>query len=354
MRSLVVASLAGVASWAAAPASAQPSDKGAAALNWHRLPGAEACPGIAELARRVGVQLKRDAFVSPAQATVLVDVSIQPASPGFRVRILLSSNDQMPPGERELASASPDCNDAVDSAALAIALMLDPDALTRSQESEPQPAEPTSTPVAAPSPAAPPAPAPPVTAVAASQPSKAPAQRPRSRGRIQLAANALGALEQVPGAGFGVGAWLRLANQARSSSAELDVSYLAPKEHELRDRAGGRFSLFGVGLSHVWSPFRRGPWTLSLLTGAQVARMFASGFGFTASNRDVGSWLVSGTLEGEAGLALSERWDLSLRVGLGVPVWRDTFEATTAAGTSTISEPAPLFGTLRLALAFSP
>ena len=93
---------------------------------------------------------------------------------------------------------------------------------------------------------------------------------------------------------------------------------------------------------------------MSLLTGAQVARIFASGFGFTASNRDAASWLVSGTLECEAGLALSERWDLSLRVGLGVPVWRDTFEATTAAGTTTISAPAPFFGTLRLALAFSP
>jgi hypothetical protein len=363
MRSLVVVALLGVPCWLAAPARAQSAEQGAAALNWNRLPGAEACPNVGELARRVGVQLKRDAFVSPAKATVLVDVSIQPARPGFRVRILLSSHDQLPPGERELASSSSDCNDAVDAAALAIALMLDPEALARSQESGPSRGTFPSPPVAPPptsvpesSTSSPPVAAPPAAAAAASQTSPTPMApaRPPRRGRTQVAASALAAVNQGPGSALGLGGWLRLTNEARSSSVELDVVYLAPKEVEIRSRAGGRLSLLGAGLSHVWSPFHRGPWALSLLTGAQVARMFASGFGFTASNRNVGSWQVSGTLEGEAALAMSERWDLALRLGLGVPVWRDTFEATTAAGTSPILEPAPLFGTLRLALAFSP
>ena len=104
----------------------------------------------------------------------------------------------------------------------------------------------------------------------------------------------------------------------------------------------------------MWSLFRGGPWLVSLLTGAQVARVFGSGFGFSASNRDAASWMVSGTVEAEASLALSQRWDLLLRVGLGVPIWRDTFEAHTMAGTSAILEPPPFFGSFRLALAVSP
>lgn len=355
MRPLAVA-LAGAACWFAIPASGQTSDAGGAALNWSRLPGTEACPDLGELARRVSAHLKRDAFVSPAKATTLVDASIQPAELGFRVRIVLSSGDQATPGERALTTINPDCNEAVDSAALAIALMLEPDALTRSDDPGA-----TSAPSAnAPATSAPPAPtAAPVepakpSPIGTATKSKAPASRPRVLGPTQLAAGALGANDQVPGNSFGVLAGLRRVNQSRSLGLDLGLTYLAPRRLELRADAGGRFSLFGAGLSGVWSPFHEAPWGLSILAGPQVARMFASGFGFTGSNRDLGSWLISGTLEGEVALAFSDRFELLLRVGLGVPVWHDTFEATVFGETSTILAPAPFFGTLKVALAFSP
>jgi hypothetical protein len=349
MRSLLVA-LAGVACGIAAPASAEPIEHGTAALNLSRLPGAEACPNVGELARRVAVQLKRDAFVSPAAATVFVDVTIRPAAPGFRIRILLSSHDQAPPGERELTSSSLDCNDAVDSAALAIALMLDPEALTRSDEPAP-------TPGAAPAPSAPvPVPSPPPSIPAPAKSPSATTTRARPvRGQTRLALGAQGAVDQVPGVDFGVSGGLRLGNSGRTHAIEVGLAYLAPRRVEVRAGAGGQFSLVDLGVSHVWSPLHRGSWVLSLLTGAQAARIFASGFGFTGSNREnVGSWLVSGTLEGEAALAVSERWDLTLRIGLGLPLWRDSFEATTAGGTAAILNPEPLFGSFGLGLAFSP
>jgi hypothetical protein len=324
------------------------------------LPGTEACAGVAELARRVGTHLKRDAFVSPAKATVLVDASIQPAEPGFRVRIVLSSSDQTTPGERALTSLNPDCNEAVESAALAIALMLDPDALTRSA----QPADTPPTDVRAnattTAPTAPPAP----RAIELSKPApgtpksetseQPPAGHPRALGSTQLATGALGASDQLPGNSFGVMAGVRRSNQARSWGIDLNLVYLAPRQLELRTGAGGRFSLLGGGISGVWSPLHRAPLGLSLLAGPQIAHMFASGFGFTGSNRDVGSWLVSATVEGELAVGLSERWDLLLRLGLGVPVWRDTFEASVSGGTTAILKPAPFFGTLKAAVAFSP
>lgn len=364
MRLLVVA-LVGVASSFALPASAQPLHTDTAALNWSRLPGAEACPDLAELARRVGQHLKRDAFVSPAKARVIVDASIQPAQPGFRVRIVLSSSDQAAPGERELASPNLDCNEAVDSAALAIALMLDPDALTRSDEpARPDaPAAPETSP-SAPAFAAPPAapvppPAKPQPPFAAATETEPPAARPRPRnlGLTQLAVGGLAVTDQIPGNSFGFTAGLRRVNQARSWGFNLGASYLAPRRLTIRtgeNEAGGEFSLFGAELAGVWSPLRPTPVAVSLIAGGQVAGLFASGFGFSESNRDVGSWLVSGTLEGELAWALSERWDLLIRLGLGVPVWRNSFEASVASGTTKILDPAPLFGTLKLAVAVSP
>jgi len=255
MRRLAVA-LAGATCCFALPASGQTSAGDTAALNWSRMRGAEACPDLAELARRVSAHLKRDAFVSPTKATVLVDASIQPAEPGFRVRIVLSSSDQATPGERALTSLSPDCNEAIDSLGL-----------------------------------------------------------------------------------------------------NLEAGYLAPRRLTIpvQERAvGGEFSLLSGQLSGAWSPYRRAPLVLSVLAGPQFARVLARGFGFTGSNRDVGSWLVSGTVEGEATWALSERWDLLLRLGLGVPIWRDSFEASTSSGVTTILEPSPFFGTLKVALAVSP
>jgi hypothetical protein len=263
MRLLVVA-LAGVACWFALPAKAQPLQTDTAALNWSRLPGTEACPDLAELARRVGQHLKRDAFVSPAKARVLVDASIQPAQPGFRVRIVLSSSDQAAPGERELASPNLDCNDAVDSAALAIALMLDPDALTRSAEPTPTfDASPSATPeTAAKPPAAAAAPAPAANAIpttAATSRDSEPALRRSNVGPARLALGGLAANEQVPGNGFGVVVGLRQVNQTRSVGLNLEASYLAPRRVQIRTgdlEAGGQFSLLGAQLSGVWAPYR--------------------------------------------------------------------------------------------------
>jgi hypothetical protein len=349
----LVAALVGATCWFATPARAQSSETGNAALNWSRLPGAEACADLAELARRVGAHLKRDAFVSPAKATVLIDASIQPAEPGFRVRIVLSSSDQATPGERTLTSLNPDCNEAVDSAALAIALMLDPDALTRSDEPAPTPPPDagSSKPVTAPTPVpvVPLASAPAATPVAAKTPA-----RPRVLRLTELAAGALGAHDQVAGNSFGVLAGLRRMSPSRSLGVELGLIYLAPRRLEVRKDTGGRFSLLGMGLSGAWTPLRKAPWAFSVLAGPQIARMFATGFGFTGSNRDAGSWLVSGTLEGEAALAVNERWDVVLRLGLGVPIWRDSFEGSVVGGSATILEPAPFFGTLKVALAFRP
>src|SRR4051812_29815439 len=73
---------------------AQPTESAGvrSALNWRRLAGADACPGIGELARRISVHLKHDPFVSPASASVVIDASIEKIASGFDVRIALSSN----------------------------------------------------------------------------------------------------------------------------------------------------------------------------------------------------------------------------------------------------------------------
>jgi hypothetical protein len=131
MRCLVVV-VAGLVCSVSSVGHAEPeASKGNhAALNWSRQAGAEDCPDVSELAKRVNMHLKRDAFVSPAAAQVLIDAVIESVEPqGFRVRVTISSADATP-GVRELESPGADCSDAVDAAALAIALMIDPNVLS--------------------------------------------------------------------------------------------------------------------------------------------------------------------------------------------------------------------------------
>jgi hypothetical protein len=114
-----------VALCSAWPCAAREREHGVA-LNWLRLPGAQACVPAAELSERVERRLERSVFAVDAAAAFSVDGSVQPSAAGFAVRLSLSDRAGRVLGERTLESADSDCRKLDDALVLVIALMLFP------------------------------------------------------------------------------------------------------------------------------------------------------------------------------------------------------------------------------------
>ncbi|MCC6527634.1 MAG: hypothetical protein IT373_33620 [Polyangiaceae bacterium] len=158
---------AAVASGATSARAAPPTPGGdgpaSSSLGWSRLPGAESCIGSSELARAVEKLLGRSVFVSAAQADVAVEGHVEPvaAPAGWRAVITMADRSGKPLGSREIPSTDRSCRALDEPVALAVALMIDPDALSGPPPPPPPPSpvEPKLVPIYVPVPG--PAPAPP-------------------------------------------------------------------------------------------------------------------------------------------------------------------------------------------------
>jgi hypothetical protein len=185
-----------VALTAAAQPTPGPADA-TSSLSWVRLPGAEDCVGSHELANAVEARLRRDVFVSTADADVAVEGRIERHDDtGFRAVVAMSSRDGTLLGERVLDHAGTDCGSFTEVLALVIAVLLDPDATA---PPEPNPAPPAheigALPPEAPAPEPAPRPAEPPTSTT-----------PEERWRVELGAGvgaSLGLLPHVAATGVG-------------------------------------------------------------------------------------------------------------------------------------------------------
>ena len=114
-------------SWLGASTLAgQPPQPG---LNWVRLPGAEACISAHELAVAVEERLERPIFGAPATGEIFVDGVVEPspeAPGGFVARIWVNDATGRMLGQRELASAEPNCRSLDEALILVIAVTLYP------------------------------------------------------------------------------------------------------------------------------------------------------------------------------------------------------------------------------------
>lgn len=150
----IAASMA--AAWLLAPQLAHADVQARARLAYQVLPGAERCPGEAELRAAVGVRLGYDPFVPEASTEVAVRLEAH----GRGIVGALEVRGPRP-GQREIASPEGDCREVVDSLATAIAIGLDPASLTRPVSTPPPPPPPADPPAPIPAPViAPPPPAP--------------------------------------------------------------------------------------------------------------------------------------------------------------------------------------------------
>jgi hypothetical protein len=318
--------------------AASPSEQ--AALNLTRLPGAEDCPDVAELARRIGQHLGRDPFTSPAAASLMLDAVIEPVEPqGFRVHLTLTGADETP-GLRELESPSRACNDALDSAALAIALMIDPAAVSRGA---------TAKPVGTPKPVVAPAP----TAVASPATKPAHALPPSSAWRARFSLGALGGIGQVPGTAFGVATAVREAPENGPLGVDVGFHYLAPSRAQLTAVSGAEISLSSLNAALSWRVLKQPFAAISLAAGFEVGIATAKPYKLESSH-EVSSRSASAFLEGETTWTLSRRWQAFLRLTVGVPLWSDSFEVVASGVREPIFEPTPVFATACAGLALTP
>jgi hypothetical protein len=146
---------------ATTPATSEPvrfDEKTHFSLSWVRLPGAEDCVTGKKLSRAVEARLHRPALGAPAQSDVAIEGFIEKTEEGpFHAVVTITDAHGKLIGKRELEEAS--CHDMDDSLALAIALMIDPDAAfsptaaaapARTRERTPAPAPPPPRPAKAP------------------------------------------------------------------------------------------------------------------------------------------------------------------------------------------------------------
>jgi hypothetical protein len=143
----------------AAVAHAQPETSDAE-LAWVRLDGAEACPDARAMRRAIARRLGRDPFGREPGPLIEALASRQDATWTARINARSASGELV--GSRELGSRATSCDSLADAAALAIALVIDPEAVERieAQRSAPEPAPAPTVPAPRAEPASRPAPGP--------------------------------------------------------------------------------------------------------------------------------------------------------------------------------------------------
>lgn len=129
---MLASGLASIAQHASAQApTAEPNTK-TSSLSWTRLDGAESCTGTIEIAKQVEALLQRPAIVSAATAELSIEGRVERTIDGrFRATIVVAKNTGEIVGSRELETHGEVCSELDEPASLAMALLIDPEALSR-------------------------------------------------------------------------------------------------------------------------------------------------------------------------------------------------------------------------------
>lgn len=217
-RGVALALLASVSTLTAS-SKAEPSPPPARGvhLSWTRSPTALSCPDAGRVQADVVRRLGRSPFVEPSR--VFIEATITNEAGTWRAELEMRDEAGVSLGSREVESDSHQCGSLASAAGLAIALMIDPDALLERP-----------TPTAAPRPA-------PVPVAAPAAPTPAPPTPPRA----ELLASAIAASRVLPKPAIGA----RLAGDVRllgRFEATLSLAFLP----ERRAQQNGEEVSFGL------------------------------------------------------------------------------------------------------------
>jgi hypothetical protein len=310
-------------------------DKKTSSLSWTRLEGAETCVGTRDLAQRVEGLLGRAAIVSAARADLSIEGRVERHPPsGFRATIVVAKSSGEILGKRELASEKPDCRLLDEPVAIAMALMIDPDALSR--------------PPATPAPAPAPREAPRVVvqertvivAVPADPPSK---PEPTRLEGYASAAMGIGATPLA--GGFLIGVTL---DPPRFPLVEGNVSLLFSKASGA-GAAGVRFAHFEAGAFVCPLASNRSLLQASLCAGGQAGFVSSTGTDLDYT-KDHLEPQVNAAARGRFGI-WTYPFAFTLGATLSVPLLRNTYVYGPAGGPKvTLFEALPVGGTFDLSI----
>ncbi len=256
---MAIAPLLGVLLWSGSLAAAPKT----ASLSWSRLEGAKDCIGTHQLAAKVESMAGRAILVSAAQAELSVEGRVQPqAAGGWRALIVISDRQGKILGERELNEAGASCRKLDDPVALAIVLMIDPDAtLEPPDKGKPKSDKPKviikEKPIYVPVVVQPP----PVT--------------PEEPWRVALQAGPVFGVGLLPNVGLGMQVGVSIEPPWFWAVEGSAAAYL-PREESLGG-ANGDFQLAYVELGICPLSHRFSGFVLSVCAGVQLGRLWADG-----------------------------------------------------------------------------
>ncbi len=324
---------------AVATADAEGLPARTSALAWVRLPGAETCIDMRNLAGAVERRLRRPAFVPPTAGDLAIEGRIGPiqGAGGWRATITVVDATGLRVGLRELQTDKADCRAIDDELELVMALLIDPSAALAPPAAPAPPAARAPPPLPTPPSAAPPAVCPP-------PPSPPPPARPWRAGAELGPIAAVGVLPSPVGAGvqirahvapprgpsFELGASFWLDSSVRTEHAEpaFSLAYgwllVCPVDRELRGNVlsaclGAQVGALRVNAVGLPSVYEQEELVFTLAAEARLRRRFI------------------GPLFGSAGL------------GIAVPTIRDRFYYSDPAGVRhDVFQASPVAGLLDL------
>lgn len=329
--------------WSPSDASAQEAKK-TASLGWTRLDGAESCTGTRELAEAVEKILQRSVFVSAAQADLAIEGRVEKTKPGpgFKATLSVADKDGKPLGTRELTTDKADCHALDDQVSLAVALMVDPDAMLAPPKPPPEDKKEP--------PPKPPPPSPPIVKkvyVPVPTPPKKEEEDPW-RGDVF--------------AGFTLGfGWLPRVAPGAHVGASVDPPWFFPVEVTLKfftpqtvEAPRGATVLFytfqaaalGCPLSYGGSVGE-----IRACGGLEGGFLVGEGEGFDTEAQDASSirGQLGATIKGRADFKIAGPFRLGLATGVTVPFFRDEFVYQAPNGTQVlVFQQAPVAGTIDL------
>jgi len=317
-----------------------------ASLSWVRLDGAGACATAPEIAEGIARILHRDALVSPTRAAMAIEARVEKirGKKRFRAVIDVAVSDGKVKGTRTLESPGDDCRKLDEPAALAIALMIDPDALQAV--------------------AAPPPPPMPILVVKRDvlivtvpilvphQPPPPPPQSWSSSPELSLAAGPSLALGLVPGPASGIRFGVEVGPPetlgddgvltVAPSSIRLGVAAYSGSVEAVGDTADQQATLSMVAIlpqlalcpTTVWLGARA---SFAACVAVDVGAITWTGDGFdTSVSEGVRPFVAVGPVA-QARLVLAQPFAVELRGAAVVPLVRDQFVYELASGTNAVA-----------------
>ena len=287
-------------------------------LSWVRRAGAESCPGSRDMARTIERRLHREVFVPATRADLTVEALVEPGqASGYHVLITTSGPDGAVLGQRELSTQESTCAAIAESAALAIALMIDPEAMLGPEKPpEPEPAAPAPSAVIVPAPPEP------------------------WQGVLEVSAGLYAGLLPNVGPGFSMRAVV--APPASRLAFELGGTYFAKQTIEVGAASNAMFSLAVAEVGLCLPPAKRAV-ALWGCAGVEVGRLGAAGSNLPVE-KSYERWVVNLDARGTASFRAGERWLFSLTLAVVVPLARDTFNVSLTNPPQDVFQMSPIAG----------